>query len=111
MSDKPEKLVTISYRKDGKTYLLSMPSEHAEWAEEMLSLDVAEVERAAAARALEEAADADDRQADYLIDTMPDAFSGLTKERFHKREEAYELRRVATRLRARAGEIREVGKS
>lgn len=45
-------LVTITYRKDGKTYLLSMPSGHAEWAEEMLSLDLAEVERAAAEKAI-----------------------------------------------------------
>lgn len=32
-------LVTISYHKDGKDYLLSMPSDHAEWAEEMLNSD------------------------------------------------------------------------
>ena len=47
-------LVTISYRKDGKDYLLSMPSDHAEWAEEMLSLDLAEVERVAAEKAWDE---------------------------------------------------------
>ena len=51
MSENSPALVTIRYRKDGKTYLLSLPSEHAEWAEEMLSLDLADVERAAAEKA------------------------------------------------------------
>lgn len=54
-------LVTISYRKDGKDYLLSMPSDHAEWAEEMLSLDRAAVERVAAVKALTDAADEEER--------------------------------------------------
>lgn len=49
-----EKFATITYSRDGRTYLISMPSEHAEWAEEMLNLDLAEVERAAAEKAWSE---------------------------------------------------------
>jgi hypothetical protein len=57
------------------------------------------------AEALRAAADADEERADYLIDTMPDAFSGLTKERLRKRDEAFELRRSANRLRDAADRI------
>lgn len=63
-------LVTISYRKDGKNYLLSMPSDHAEWAEEMLNLDREAVERAAAEKAVRE-------MAEYLtVKTVDPAYEG-----------------------------------
>lgn len=50
-------LVTITYQRDGKTYMVSMPSSHAEWAEEMLSTDLYEVRRQAAEEALSEFVD------------------------------------------------------
>jgi hypothetical protein len=57
------------------------------------------------AEALRDVADSNEERADYLIDTMPDAFSGLSKERSQKREEAFELRRSANRLKNEADRI------
>lgn len=71
---------------------------------------VRERERAAAARSLTLFADEEEMEFNRLLASMPDVFSGLSKERHQKRDEAWERRRSAIRARARAAEIRE-GKS
>jgi phage terminase large subunit-like protein len=102
MSDEPEKLVTISYRKDGKTYLMAMPSDHAEWAEEMLNLDREAVERAAAEKALTEAAN----ELSLLDDGGKRGLAGNSK----SSASAITHRHAVAVIRARAAEIRERGK-
>lgn len=84
MSDSAERLVQISYSKGGKTFLLAMPSEHAEWAEEMLNLDRTEVERAAAEKAWNEGQETFAR--DFLKPLSPDMRREMSSNPYRRNE-------------------------
>lgn len=91
MSESAETLVTISYRKDGKTYLASMPSAHAEWAEEMLNTDREAVERAAAEKAWDSGYTCGFYDREKLSGDSRDASEGSTENPY--RAEAYRQER------------------